>query len=126
VTPKSFSEFEVEKRPVFALAEFRTLRACCGLTCSPLDEREINLGERERKSKSLKLNLFSSECDCRKNEVIFLNRQNTGFYEVTCTLNNSNYTVKVAGLDGLVCGVYETLRRRSETDKRPVRRCIHE
>jgi len=76
-----------------------------------IDFEAINLGERNKISTRLKLNHLFSKCDCRKNEIIFVNRQNSGLFAVTSTLNNYNYTVKEAELDELVCGVYETLRR---------------
>jgi hypothetical protein len=76
-----------------------------------IDFNAINLIYRNRTSKWSKLNNLSSECDCRKNEDILLKRKNSGLYTVTSTLNNSNYVVKEAELDELVCGVYDTLRR---------------
>jgi len=76
-----------------------------------IDFEAINLGERNKTSTWPKLKHLSSKCGCRKNEDIFLNRQNSGLFAVTSTLNNYNYTVKEAELDELVCGVYETLRR---------------
>jgi len=76
-----------------------------------IDFEAINLGDRNKTSTWPKFNHLVSKCDCRKNEEIFLKRQNFGLYAVTSTLNNSNYTVKESELNELVCGVYETLRR---------------
>jgi len=76
-----------------------------------IDFKVINLGDRNTISTWLKFDHLVSKCDCRKNEDIFLKRQNFGLYSVTSTLNNSNYTVKESELNELVCGVYETLRR---------------
>jgi hypothetical protein len=75
------------------------------------DFETINLGDINKTSTRHTVNHLSSKCDCRKNEEIFLNRQNPDFYAVTSTLNNSKYNVKETELDELVCGVYETLRR---------------
>ncbi len=54
---------------------------------------------------------YYTNCDCRKNDLVFLNKQKTNLYEVSSSMNNSNYIVKENELDELVCGVYETLRR---------------
>ena len=74
-------------------------------------KKSINLADKNKTSKWPKRNYLSSKCDCRKNEDILLLRHNSGLYAVTSTLKNSNYNVKEAELDELVCGLYETLRR---------------
>ncbi len=58
---------------------------------------------------------YMPKCDCQKNDLIFVNKQNSidkpGWYEVTSTFTDKNYIVKETELDELVCGIYETLRR---------------
>ncbi len=53
---------------------------------------------------------YISECNCRKNDVVYVHKIKDS-YQVTTTLKNLIYMAEKEELDELTCGTYETLRR---------------
>jgi len=65
-------------------------------------------------NKSSNTKTFTSTCDCRNSENIFLSKiieSQLNLFEVYSTLTNQKYYVTEQELNHLACGVHQTLRR---------------